>query len=355
MNIFQVVKFDGLRSRNWLVYKHPCECITYGSQLIVGQGQAAIFVNSGVLCDVYEAGNYTLNTDNIPLLSRFFNIPFNRKTPYPVDIFFVNLTGKLDLHWGTPKPIQLIDPKYFVKLRIRAFGQFSLKIDDYLSFFQDVIGVMPPASVVNYDEVLNYYKGIFTTTIKTTIADVIINKKVSALEITARLDDLSADVYGVLKSEVKKFGFTLVNLFINSINFPEEDFERINKILEKKAEFEIMGDQRYVTSRSFDVYETAAGNEGGAAGAFVAGGVGLGAGAALATSMQQQIISPNIGLQVEPVSAGEKPCPNCGESIPSDSRFCSSCGISLAEKTCSCGALLPPQAKFCLECGREVA
>ena len=36
----------------------------------------------------------------------------------------------------------------------------------------------------------------------------------------------------------------LINFFVKSINFPEEDFETINKILEDKAAFDIMGDTR---------------------------------------------------------------------------------------------------------------
>lgn len=103
-----------------------------------------------------------------------------------------------------------------------------------------------------------------------------ITNGISALEISTKLESLSDRVKEQIIPEFKKYGFTVANFFIQSINFPDEDFEQINKILEDKAAFEIMGDGRYTTKRSFDVYEEAANNESGIAGAFTAGGIGLG-------------------------------------------------------------------------------
>lgn len=60
MAVLDVIKFGGLASRDWLVYKHPRESITMGSQLIVGEGQVAIFVKGGAICDVFTPGTYTI-------------------------------------------------------------------------------------------------------------------------------------------------------------------------------------------------------------------------------------------------------------------------------------------------------
>ncbi len=48
------------------------------------------------------------------------------RTPFSAEVYFVNTTVRLDVMWGTIDPVQLIDPKYYVKQRIRAFGQMGL-------------------------------------------------------------------------------------------------------------------------------------------------------------------------------------------------------------------------------------
>ncbi|HCS72899.1 MAG TPA: virion core protein (lumpy skin disease virus) [Clostridiales bacterium] len=376
MAIIDRVKFDGLRNRDWLIYKHPVENLVFGTQLIVGEGQAAIFVKSGQVCDLFTAGTYTLDAANLPILQGLINIPFGGKTPFTAEIFYINTVSKLDMRWGTPDPIQLIDPKYFIKLRIRAFGQMGLKIKDYTLFLRQLIGVLNASEVVRYDKVMDYFKGLLVQKMKTIIADIIINQKISALEISAKLEGISEEARERITPEFNKFGISVVNFFVKSINFPDEDFQQINDILRDKAQFEIMGDNRYVTKRSFDVYDSAASNESGVAGAFVAGGVGLGAGAALGTSMgntlntnaakdnskipcpacnAENIINSKFCYECgKAMKVLSKNCPKCNTSVSNNMKFCPECGSSMQDILCECGAKLLADSKFCHECGRKV-
>ena len=192
MAIIDRIKFDGMRNNNeWLVYRYPGEQFTTGSQLIVGEGQVAVFVRGGQALDYFTAGTYTLSTSNIPLLHHIINLPFGGKTPFTAEVYYINKTSKLEINWGTVDPIQLIDPKYHIKLRIRAFGQFGMKVDDYRVLLTELIGSMPPYEAVNYKKMLNYFKGILVMKTKSLIAQTIINNKVSALEISASIDEIS--------------------------------------------------------------------------------------------------------------------------------------------------------------------
>lgn len=352
MAMIDRVKFDGLKSRDWIIYKHPSESLTMGTQLIVGEGQAAVFVKSGRVLDMFNPGTYMLRAENLPLLQGFLNLPFGGKTPFTAEVYFVNTTSKLDLHWGTSDPIQLVDPKYFTRLRVRAFGQMGLRIANYPQFFTQLIGAMNLADVVRYDKVIDFYRGMLVTKVKATIADIILNQKISALEIAAHLDDISEQVRTEVTPEFARFGFSVVNFFVQSINFPEEDFEKINKILEDKAAFEIIGDSRYVTKRSFDVYESAAGNENGIAGAFAAGGMGIGAGAAVGAGI-------GAASPLDPLAAVKKAktCPRCGAGQEPGDKFCSECGSPLVQsmKCRRCGAVLEDGDKFCSKCGEPVS
>lgn len=374
MVLFDRIKFDGLVNRDWIIFKYPIENIRLGSALIVNEGQVAIFVKGGELCDVFPAGSHVLSTHNLPLIHHLVDFAFDSKSPFTAEIFFINLTNKLDLYWGTSDPIQLIDPKYFVKLRIRAFGQLGLRINDYLVFFRELVGGLNANEIVQYEKVLDYFKGLIVTYIKTELANKIIREKISALEISTELTNISTSLKEMVKTEFDHFGFDLVNFHIQSINFPDEDFEQINTILADRAKFEILGDNRYVTKRSFDVYENAANNQNGIAGAALAGGIGLGAGQMAMNSMANQvgamdhqqasIICQNCHGQI---TATSKFCPLCGDALTKptiscsdchhenseDSRFCAGCGKNLQKRVCTCGTELATGAKFCNNCGEK--
>lgn len=378
MALIDVVRFDGLRNRDWIIYKHPSDQLVYGTQLIVQEGQAAIFVKNGSVCDVFYPGTHMLSTQNLPLLKNLVNLPFGGKTPFSAEVYFINTAAKLDINWGTTDPIQLIDPKYFVKLRVRAFGQMGLRLQDYTGFFHELLGGMDQADLVRYDKIKEFYRGLIVLKVKSIISSTIISEKISALEISTKLEELSQYAKEQISTEFAQYGFTIVNFYIQSINFPDEDFEKINELLEDKAAFEIIGDNRYTTKRTFDVYEGAANNPTGIAGAFVAGGIGLNAAMNMGnipaqpipnTTTQNSVICPSCHttnnantkfcsecgtLLKEKPQENEIPCPACGKLINSKSKFCPECGFALGNLQCECGNKLPVGSKFCPECGKKV-
>lgn len=379
MAIIDVIKFNGIANRDWLVYRYQGDKFVCGSQLIVGEGQVAVFVKGGKALDYFTAGTYTLDTQNIPILQSIVNIPFGGKTPFSAEVFFINKTAKLDVLWGTTDPIILIDPKYGVRLRVRSFGQFAIRISDYRVFLTELIGAVGNSQVVKYDLVVKYFKGAIVTKVKTLIADIIINQKISVLEITPRLDEISSTVKERLSVEFERFGIEVVNFYIDSINFPDEDFETINKILGEKAAFDIIGDNRYNVKRSFDVMQTAAGNEGGGNLASAGIGIGLGAGAGVAVANNfANSVGGVMNTSTKTVACkkcgalnqeGVKFCSNCGEKatitkiecyscktlIDDNMKFCPNCGCSMMKKICkSCHTENFPGTKFCTECGTKL-
>jgi predicted amidophosphoribosyltransferase len=48
--------------------------------------------------------------------------------------------------------------------------------------------------------------------------------------------------------------------------------------------------------------------------------------------------------------AGKK-CPQCGDNISVDAKFCKNCGFQFYKKCPKCGILLRSGAKFCDKCG----
>ena len=371
MALFERIKFDGLSSREWLIYRHPNEKITLGSTLIVGEGQVAVFVYQGKIADMFAPGAHVLSTANLPILGGFVNLLYGGRTPFSAEIYYVNTTCKMDMFWGTTDPITVIDPKYSVMLHIRAFGQFGVRITDIAVFLRMLIGSLGNTAV-RYKSVLEFYKGVLNTKVKTIVSDIIINQKISAFEITPKLEEISKLALERLAPDFAEYGLKVSNFYIQSVNFPDEDTAAIQKILSKNAEFNIMGDQRYATMRSFDVYEGAANNSNGVAGAFAAGGMGFGMGAQMAnithSAMQpvieQKEVCPSCGQGNtkgvkfcaycgKPMQMAKVICPKCGTQLMEGVKFCNNCGTSMQKTRCSCGAELAPGVKFCPNCGAK--
>ena len=61
MAVIDRIKYDGsLKNLQWLIYKYPSEKFVLGSQLIVNQGQEALFLKGGKALDLFGAGTHTL-------------------------------------------------------------------------------------------------------------------------------------------------------------------------------------------------------------------------------------------------------------------------------------------------------
>src|SRR5947209_7088568 len=118
-------------SEDTLVYRFPVnnQEIKMGAQLIVREGQAAVFINEGQLADVFQPGHFTLSTQNMPILTMLKSWKYGFNSPFKAEVYFVNMRQFTDLKWGTQNPIMLRDPEFGV-VRLRAFGSYSIRVMD---------------------------------------------------------------------------------------------------------------------------------------------------------------------------------------------------------------------------------
>jgi membrane protease subunit (stomatin/prohibitin family) len=296
MAVIDRVKWDG--SPNLLAWKFPSQELSTWTQLIVNESQEAFVVKGGVYDGPFGAGRHTLSTENIPLLTGLIGLPFGGKSPFTAEVWFVNRVTNLDIRWGTPDPIQLQDPKYGIMVPVRAFGQYGVRIEESKKFLLKLVGTLPGFDT---DTLSDYFRGVFTTRIKTDIANAIIRSGQSVLEISTQLETLSAVLKGSLSAEIAEYGVALSQFNIHSINVPEQDpaVQTLKAALAKRAEMGIIG-FNYQQERSFNVMETAAGNEGSAGGVLGAGlglGMGLGMGPPIGQAFTQ------MATQLQPASS----------------------------------------------------
>ena len=243
--------------------------IKNNAQLIVREGQNAVFVNEGQLADVFTPGTYTLNTKNLPILTTLKGWKYGFDSPFKAEVYFVNTRLFTDEKWGTKNPFMLSDNRFGL-VEIRAFGTYSFRINDPGKFVVDVVGT--DGNFTNY-EVNEHLKSLIVTRFTDTVGEANLPIELYA----ANTSELSETCQDVMQPEFNRVGIELEKFYIENVSMPEElkkeifEYSRLDKLdMTKLSQF-----------KAAKAMEAAAKNEGGTAGA----GMGMGMGFVLAQQM----------------------------------------------------------------------
>lgn len=272
MALVDVIKYE-VNSKE-LVGKFSSDKISLGSQLVVYPAQTAFFVKGGQVFDEFQSGTYTIRSENIPVLGKVFNIPFGSETPFQSEVWFVNQVSILDCKWGTTSPIQIEDPKYGVIVPIRAYGQYGFKVNNPRAFLERLIGNMPNFSV---EKITAYFRGVILSKLTSIISNKLYSDNLSVININSHTESISEYAKSKLIDDFAEYGLDLELFNAIAITVDEDDssFRRLKDTKDSLARINIMGKDNYQMERSFDVLDSAAGNEGGG---LISAGVSLGAG-----------------------------------------------------------------------------
>lgn len=352
MALIDVVEYQGAPGQ--LVWKFPSSDLSTRTQVIVSEGQEAVFMREGKALDVLGPGRHTLSTGNIPILEKLINLPFGGKTPFTAEVYYISKTTIPDVKWGTRTPIQIEDPKYGIWVQLRSFGIYGFRLIESRNFLTNLVG---KARAFSLDDISDYLKSIILTRIQDAIAEGVVKQNISIIEISAYLDEVSAIGKSKLMEEFAKVGLELTDFYVNSINFPEDDpgVMELKKAKAERARLNILG-EGYDKVRTYDTMEKAADNEG-TMGGMMGAGMGLGMGAnigAAAGGMMSNAMQGQQGQQGGAQQQAQIACPKCQTPNPANSKFCANCGnkLEIVKIKCyKCGADINEDAKFCAECG----
>ncbi len=382
--IADIIKYEG--DNKTFVWKHPCEDFNNLTQLIVHESQEAIFFMNGQALDVFTAGRYTLETENLPILGKMLNRTTGNVSPFHCEVYFINKTIQMAIKWGVGN-VGYMEPTYNFPLVIGAGGELILKVENGKKLLLKLVGT---ENLLLQEKLVSFFRGILATKVKSVLAKTIKKEKINIFEIDERLDDLSENLLPLLKPEFEEYGVSLERFLIDRILKPEDNekyqkFENLHfrqyaditdaKIRQQvdiideqtKAQKMLIESQALATKRvqegytyqqerSFDVASDVAKNE--ASGQFTNMGIGIGTMAGVGGvvgGMLNQTMGNLSNSQSQEIS-----CANCGTRLPSTARFCYVCGNKIeptapTKNVCmNCGADLPNGSKFCLQCGNRV-
>jgi membrane protease subunit (stomatin/prohibitin family) len=257
----------------WRFARHGDE-IKMGARLTVREGQVAVFVNEGQLADVFPPGMYTLETQNLPVLSTLRGWKHGFKSPFKAELYFVSTRQFTDQKWGTQSPALLRDAE-FGMVRVRAYGAYAFRVADPALLLRELVGTDPHFRTA---EVADFLRQQVVSRVTTALAA----SGIPVLDLAAHQNEVAASLVGVISDDLAGLGLEITRFVLENVSLPPE----VEKALDRRSAMGVVGDlDRYTRFQAAEAVTLAAQNEGGTAGAGVGLGVGAGMGAHLAATL----------------------------------------------------------------------
>lgn len=228
VKLVDLIKYEGDNST--FVWKHPCEDFNILSQLVVHESQEAAFMKNGQVMDILGPGRYTLDTYNIPILSKFLNRVFGDKdeSPFHCEVYFINQTVQMGLKWGTDSKVRYIDPDSGIPLELGASGTMNLRVLDSRKLLTKLVGTMNGIAWENEGDgftqsLRNSFRPMIATAVKSNLSTAIKADQIDILEVDEHLTELSKTLQDAITPGFEEYGLTIPEFFLTTVVLPETD------------------------------------------------------------------------------------------------------------------------------------
>jgi len=313
--------------------------IKFGAQLTVRESQAGVLFYKGKACDAFGPGRHTLKTANIPVLTKILAIPWGTTSPLRAEVYLTNLKIFANLKWGTRDPVAFRDSQLGL-IRLRAHGMFNIQIVQPVLFINSLVGTMGKFTT---EEIEEYLKRVIVSRFNDHLGE----NLDSLFNLPGRYDELSEGLQNRLQDDFSHFGLSLKDLYITSITPPPE----VQQAIDDQSRLNVIQDLDKLVKMKAAMAMEKASESTGEAGAGMGMGLGMMMPAMFADSFRPRTGAgggAGAGLAHQEIK-----CPDCGNAISQDAKFCPLCGHQqlVLDQCVNCGKNLPPSARFCPKCG----
>ena len=219
-----IIKYEG--DNETLVWKHPIEDFNFGSQLIVHESQEAIFFRDGQALDLFGAGRYTLQTQQLPLLEKVYKLPTDTEGTFHSEVYFVNLATQMGIKWGTDSKVRLFDPASGLHIEIGASGEFNIRVTDSRKLLLKVVGTtggLGQEQLLGIGNGKGFFRSMVMTQVKSYLAQTIKENAINILEIDEHLMSLSGALRERINAALDEYGLTMPEFYVSRIVTPDDD------------------------------------------------------------------------------------------------------------------------------------
>lgn len=237
--IIDVIKYEG--GNDVLIYKHPKTDFNLGTQLIVHESQEAVFFKDGKAQESFGPGRHTLETNNLPKVTRELNEIAGAHI-FHAEVYFINLTTELGVKWGTDSKIRMYDPISGLHLEIGACGTFNIRVNDGRKLLVKVVGTTNGFEQkeifgsVGYmvNQSVGQFRGLIVSKVKSYLAKAIRENDIDILEVDEHIDELSEILRKQINEVLDEYGLEMPEFFITNIATPDDD-PNFKKLKEQHA------------------------------------------------------------------------------------------------------------------------
>jgi membrane protease subunit (stomatin/prohibitin family) len=270
----EVMKWEDSSGGTQIVQRLPAQgmaALKLGARVIVQSSQSAVFFRDGKALDVMPEGSHTLTTMNVPLVSKLFNLVY-QDAPFQAAVYFVSMKPFRNLGWGTKEPITLQD-SIFGLVRVRAFGKFSIRVNNPQMFINEVVGTEGRSDA---EDIERWFKSVLLDAFSDIVSGMMRGK--SVVDIQSHHGDFNMAVKAKTSDDFQKCGIDLYDFKIESISLPEA----VQKKIDERAGMGAvmaggLGMNQFMQYQTAEAIEKAAasGNTGGLMNAGLGLGVGM--------------------------------------------------------------------------------
>ena len=231
-----IIKYEG--DNETFVWKHPIEDFNFGSQLIVHESQEAIFFRDGQALDLFGAGRYTLQTQQLPLLEKIYKLPTDTEGTFHSEVYFINLATQMGVKWGTDSKVRMFDPASHLPIEIGASGEFNIRVTDSRKLLLKVVGTtggLGQEQLLGIGNGKGFFRSMVMTQVKSYLAQTIKENAIDILEIDEHLMALSGTLCERINAALDEYGLTMPEFYVSRIVTPDDD-PNFRRMKEQHAE-----------------------------------------------------------------------------------------------------------------------
>ncbi len=252
-----------------------------GSNVIVREGQAAVFFRDGLALDVFGPGRHVIATANIPKLIDLIGKAFNDRTPFPAEVYFVSMKEFANKKWGTPQPIIVRNPGMGLGVALlQGFGTYSFQVSDPQLFVTNIVGKQAKFRTSEIEERL---RTMLLSKLQDLLGETAMNK--SVVELIGLTEELGAGVRAKAQDDFAALGLTLKTFYIGNLKPSEKSAQELR-------DMGMLDMNVYTQLQAADAMRDAAQNPGGGAGLTAGIGAGLGIGNVMSQALQGAVQPP---------------------------------------------------------------
>ncbi len=320
MGIFDTIKGETKRNfiaradtaKGEIIYKYPENNIRMMTQLTVDADEVALFVKDGKVEGKLGPGRHTLDTNNIPFLSRLLE-KFTGGNMFMSEVFFVSVREFAGVKFGGPIG-DVRDPESGLGIGTMVYGDFSIRVTEPEKLVVGLVGMGRSSN----DDFLGWFKNQMLKVTRDRIAELLVKKRWPLLDVTsgAYTEEIETEVIGGLKPHVDTYGLTVVRMGNFHVSIKPEDEATLKKLSKDVAYSRLAGGfQQYAQGQAMlGAAEGMAkgGGEGGGGAGNALGGMGMGMGFGMAQQFmnqqhQQQQRPPDPAPQAAPAGDTRSP------------------------------------------------